>query len=441
MGQIVLRGKEPKAMPKISIITPSNNPKWLNLTMQSVLAQTYHDWEWVVMINNGAKWDGKAPGTDIVDARIRIIEVPGKFNYIGHIKNVAFGYGTGEILLELDHDDCLAPDALTKIAAAFEDPEVGFVYSDFAEFKWPTFEPNLFNAAWGWSYYPGKYKEEGRTYNLQAARAFPVTPASIGYIYWAPNHPRAWRKSVYEALGGHNSELEVADDHDLIVRTYLSGTEFVHIPECLYFYRVYPDQNVKAKNARIQELTKKIYLENITKIALRWSKDNGLHALDLGARFDPQPGYTIVDINLTTELENQGHIKADLSKPWPFADKSVGVIRAYDFLEHLPDKQFTMSEIHRVLAPGGILLSGTPSTDGRGAFQDPTHVAFFNVNSFWYFTKKNIARYIDNTKMFAHIRLETGYPSKWHEENKISYVFADLTPLHDGAPRYPGYEE
>jgi len=428
-------------MPKISIITPSHDPQWLNFTMQSVLDQTFQDWEWIVVLNNGAKWDGKVPGANIKDDRIRIIHIDGKFNYIGHIKKIAFGFASGNILLELDHDDCLAPNALKKVAEAFEYPEVGFVYSDFAEFKWPSFEPNLFDARWGWTYYPVKYKEAGKTCTLMAAHAFPVTPASIGYIYWAPNHLRAWRKDIYEAVGGHNSELEVADDHDLIVRTYLSGAKFVHIPECLYFYRVYPNQNVMIKNARIQELTKQIYLNNIAKIALKWSQDNGLKALDLGARFNPQPGYTIVDINLPKELEKQEHIKADLSKTWPFKDKSVGVIRAYDFLEHLPDKQFTMSEIHRVLAPGGILLSATPSTDGRGAFQDPTHVSFWNENSFWYWTKKNFANYIDNTKMFARIRLETAYPTTWHEENKVPYVFADLTPLHDGAPRYPGYEE
>jgi len=27
----------------------------------------------------------------------------------------------------------------------------------------------------------------------------------------------------------------------------------------------------------------------------------------------------------------------------------------------------------------------TPSTDGRGAFQDPTHLSFWNLNSWFYF--------------------------------------------------------
>ena len=49
------------------------------------------------------------------------------------------------------------------------------------------------------------------------------------------------------------------------------------------------------------------------------------------------------------------------------------MIRAVDFLEHVADKVALFNEVYRLLAPGGLLLSQTPSTDGRGAFQDPTH--------------------------------------------------------------------
>jgi SAM-dependent methyltransferase len=47
-----------------------------------------------------------------------------------------------------------------------------------------------------------------------------------------------------------------------------------------------------------------------------------------------------------------------------------------------------MEEIWRVLKPGGIFESSTPSTDGRGAFQDPTHISFWNRNSWLYYSEK-----------------------------------------------------
>jgi hypothetical protein len=86
-----------------------------------------------------------------------------------------------------------------------------------------------------------------------------------------------------------------------------------------------------------------------------------------------------------------------------------------------------------------MLLTLTPSTDGRGAFQDPTHVAFYNENSFWYFTDQDYARFAPQLKCrFQVSRLATYYPSEWHEQCKISYVCANLIAIKEG-PRQGGF--
>jgi len=74
----------------------------------------------------------------------------------------------------------------------------------------------------------------------------------------------------------------------------------------------------------------------------------------------------------------------DLSEPWPWADSSVEAIKAWDIFEHLPSKLLSMNEAHRVLRPGGQLDLYVPTTDGRGAFQDPTHVSFWTPNDLFY---------------------------------------------------------
>lgn len=76
---------------------------------------------------------------------------------------------------------------------------------------------------------------------------------------------------------------------------------------------------------------------------------------------------------------------ANLNKRFPFPDNSAEVIRAYDVIEHLEDRIHTMNEIWRVCKPGAIVDLLVPSTDGRGAFQDPTHISFWNINSFKYY--------------------------------------------------------
>lgn len=94
-----------------------------------------------------------------------------------------------------------------------------------------------------------------------------------------------------------------------------------------------------------------------------------------------------------------------------------------------------LEELHRCLAPQGWLLSQTPSTDGRGAFQDPTHFSFWNSNSFWYYTRADQNRFIDCPVRFQASRVKNFFPSEWHREHQIVYVKADLLKV---AGRVPG---
>ena len=97
-------------------------------------------------------------------------------------------------------------------------------------------------------------------------------------------------------------------------------------------------------------------------------------ALDLGGALNPAPGWTIVNQRDVDAVDMVGDVFTVLAS---FDDSTVGAIRAYDFLEHLPTeaKVPIMNEIWRVLAPDGMALTLTPSTDGRGAWQDPTHLS------------------------------------------------------------------
>jgi predicted SAM-dependent methyltransferase len=86
-------------------------------------------------------------------------------------------------------------------------------------------------------------------------------------------------------------------------------------------------------------------------------------------------------------------IVADLTQRFPFEDNAVDILRAHDALEHLPDRIHTMNEIWRICKPGATVDIFVPSTDGRGAFQDPTHVSYWNINSFLYYSVDHPAYY------------------------------------------------
>lgn len=103
--------------------------------------------------------------------------------------------------------------------------------------------------------------------------------------------------------------------------------------------------------------------------------------VDLGCGTNKPDGFIGVDRYPGLGVD----IVTDLNQQFPFPDHSVDELRAYDVIEHLLDKINTMNEIWRICKPGGKVDIFVPSTDGRGAFQDPTHVTFWNINSFLYY--------------------------------------------------------
>lgn len=103
--------------------------------------------------------------------------------------------------------------------------------------------------------------------------------------------------------------------------------------------------------------------------------------IDIGCGNKKHHGFIGVDIFPAPSVD----VVADLSKKFPFGDNSVDQIIANDFIEHLTDRIHTMNEIWRVCKSNALVDIFVPSSDGRGAFQDPTHVSFWNINSFQYY--------------------------------------------------------
>jgi SAM-dependent methyltransferase len=171
---------------------------------------------------------------------------------------------------------------------------------------------------------------------------------------------------------------------------------------------------------RIRTLTNSLYVEYLDRLVLREAELSGLPACDLGGAFNSPAGWRTVDMQ-------DADVICDLNEPWPFADNSVSAFRAYDIIEHIADKQHFMRELHRCLVPGGWALIQVPSTDGRGAFCDPTHVSFWNELSFWYYTRPSHMKYARMPGVqFFEQRLFTFFPSEWHQANQIPYVKAEL---------------
>jgi glycosyltransferase involved in cell wall biosynthesis len=418
----------------ISIFTPTHDVRYVTEAYHSLLEQDDPSWEWVLVPNGEV---GSIPELIKADHRVRICPAPEGMSGIGRLKRFACSQCKGEYFLELDHDDQLTNNALKTVREWIEkEDRPGFLFSDFVNF-YEDGQCQVFREKFGWKSYPFPYK--GRDYT--AMRAFEVTPSSLSLIFFAPNHVRIWSRTTYEQAGGHDESMEVGDDHELLCRTYLTGAKMVHIPEVLYLYRLQAEKgNTYLKqNKEIQTIQQQTSNRYVYKLIDEWCHRQGLLKVDLGGRFSCPEGFMSVDLT-------GADFNCDIRHGLPFEDSSIGCVRAFDFLEHIPHCADSscrhgadggpmcvvglMNEIYRVLVPGGWLLSKTPSSDGRGAFQDPTHCSFWNPNSFWYYTREEQAKYVSGLKCkYQANRVWQTFPTEWHKQNNIPYVFADLVCL------------
>jgi glycosyltransferase involved in cell wall biosynthesis len=396
---------------KFSLITPTHNPKYLDELHDSLVNQTYPHWDWVVYLN------GSITPEDISekirnDSRVSIVKEPeSSGDVIGKIKNEAFFLGTGDILVEMDHDDMLREDCLEEMNIAYQDPEVGFVYSEDAKLT-DNFTP--YNPYYGWSWYETEWKGK----KMKVMRNFEPSSLSMTMIYWQPNHVRSWRKEVYHSIGGHDKTLDILDDQDIIARTYLV-TKFKNIKKPLYIYRIDGENSWLKKTDKIAKKTVELFHKYAYLLAERDADLQGKIKLQLGDAEKLKKGYVYLTLD---DFEQQ--------KGFFFEDNSVGVIYAPFFPQRTQDTQRFMRECHRVLCDKGWFFTEIPSTDGRGAWMDPRNKSFWNENSFLYYTNKNQAGFLGNTETrFQSWRKETHFINQWYEDNKIPTTVAWLTAL------------
>jgi glycosyltransferase involved in cell wall biosynthesis len=229
----------------VSFFTPIYNTKdKLWTTYDSVKNQTYPNWEWVIVndSSDGGKTLKIALEIASQDHRVRVYDFREKSGgIIGESKYRAATLTKGKWLAELDHDDYLMPDcARYIIEASVRFPDAGFIYTDSVELD--EFH-NSMTYPDGFCFGYGKYRKEYHYRNTwDVVDSANINPKTIRHIVGVPNHIRTWRRDVYFEVGGHNRDLAIADDYELIVRTFLK-TKFVRIPKLGYLQYIYHNAN------------------------------------------------------------------------------------------------------------------------------------------------------------------------------------------------------
>jgi glycosyltransferase involved in cell wall biosynthesis len=255
--------------PLLSVITSSYKSRDRILRpYKSLKNQTYTNWEWIIVDDTEGddNWENLKQTIDN-DIRIKLVKTSRHSGYIGEMKAIAAGIARGKWIIELDHDDEIVPELFNWIIqASRENPDVGFMYSDFIE----VFEENNDPFSYGEMFafgFGGYFKQRynGRWQNVCQTQG--INPKTARHIVGVPNHVRCWRKDVYDKTGGFNKELPVADDYELILKTFYE-TRFLRIAELGYIqYRNHGGNNFTfIRNALIQDIVRILSVKHNQKI-------------------------------------------------------------------------------------------------------------------------------------------------------------------------------
>jgi len=103
-------------MPRLSVVVPVYNvEEFLEPCLDSLLAQTFTDYE-VVMVDDGSTDGSAAIAQRYVDRDPRLKLVHQENGGLSKARNTGTDHATGELLVFLDSDDMLLPEAAATVA-------------------------------------------------------------------------------------------------------------------------------------------------------------------------------------------------------------------------------------------------------------------------------------------------------------------------------------
>lgn len=289
----------------ISFFTPAyNTGEQLYDTYLTLKNQTYTNWEWVIV--NDSTDDITLDIAEKIasqDYRVKVYDFKQKSGgIIGDVKYKAATLCRGYLLAELDHDDLLVEECaqyLYDASQAF--PNAGFFYTDAVELNenWQSLTYGSDFACGYGQYEKVKYKQ----YEWDVSITPNINPKSIRHIVGVPNHIRAWKRDTYFTIGGHNRDLSIADDYELIIRTFLH-TRMVKIPKLGYLQFIYNNNDKQnthnSSRADIQRRVRTIRNFYDKKIADRFKElgvedyvydDNSDGFLNVPSRYGAEENY------------------------------------------------------------------------------------------------------------------------------------------------------
>ena len=200
--------------PLISIITSVfNTPaRWLRECVESVLSQTYKNWELILIDDHSNEADTLRSLTELAASDSRIVLAKDETRRgISAASNRGLALARGDWVVLLDHDDLLEPDALFQNVKWIQDHrDADVIYSDEDKLTERGFDSPIFKPDWSPDYF-----------------------LYCNYVC----HFTLIRRELIKQVGGFRSKFDGAQDYDLFLRVIEQTNRIDHIPRVLYHWR------------------------------------------------------------------------------------------------------------------------------------------------------------------------------------------------------------
>ena len=208
--------------PLISVIVPVYNVEgYLDQCLESIVSQTYRHLEILVVDDGSTDSSGdKCDRWAERDERIRVIHQHN--GGLSAARNSALDVMTGELVMMVDSDDVLHPDAVSLLLEAMQQHRADIVVGDFITFDdndapiWPASEG---------------LEGKGRTYSQQEALLAVFYQQGLTHSAWA----RIYRAQLFDGVRYPVGRLY--EDLAIIYPLLKQCNRVVKIDDCVYGYR------------------------------------------------------------------------------------------------------------------------------------------------------------------------------------------------------------
>ncbi|GEM_PF-1702732 len=226
----------------VSAIMPTYNAMpYLKEAIDSVLAQTFTDWE-LIVVDDGSTDGTQALLARYTDPRIRVFELE-ENGGCGKARNVALGFACGKYIAPCDSDDIFLPERFAKEVAYLEShPEIHVVSSQMKDFDSDEPPRSMF-----------LYPEDPAAIDRRFAKGKMGAP-------FGPSMIRSW---CFDRFGPFNEDMRISGDFEWFLRIRRS-CNFRVLPEALYLYRHTGKSNTFTRWIKIAQSTRyAVYRANL----------------------------------------------------------------------------------------------------------------------------------------------------------------------------------